>query len=372
MILYRAINDDDINSLNNYDIMCSSLLCSYLKSKEKNKEIRKNVYVYTNLCILKNRKYALDTVIGHISGKKISAKISPWISVSPNFALVASEYSIPQSGRYNYSRDRKSIAILDIPDTMIISDKEKLLEIRESENENFVVDLRNDNLTKFFECDAIMAEKYIDDMPGYDMMADLNKDMYNTKTYVSGFSNFAKSVSEMLVFARISKNYIKAIISPVVVDIMYACNINDINFIVQYNKEIEEFINKLNPVYIGYNLVDILYNNYNYIEGVTIEEKYNTLLNQKLKEITKIVEYINKLYKKDFKVSKVLDNEVVVRNYDDLEKLDKKLKNDLILIEKNNKLYFHNFDKNGFYCDELNEVISVKNVVEKIYTRKKR
>ena len=66
MILYRAINNDDINSLNNYDIMCSSLLCSYLKSKEKNKEIRKNVYVYTNLCILKNRKYALDTVIGHI------------------------------------------------------------------------------------------------------------------------------------------------------------------------------------------------------------------------------------------------------------------------------------------------------------------
>ena len=371
MILYRAINNDDINSLNKHDIMYSSLLDSYLKSQENNKEIRKNVYTYTNLCALKNRKYALDTVIGHISGKRIRAKISPWISVSPVFSLVASEYSIPQLGRYNYSRNRKSIAILDIPDNIIISDKDELLKIRESKNENFVVDLRNDNLAKFFECNAIMAEKYNEDMPGYDYMANLNKEIYNIKTCVTGFSKFATSVSEMLVFAGIPKSYIKAIISPVVVDIIYACNIEDIDFIVEYNKEIEEFIKKINPIYIGHNLVDILYNNYNYIKGSNIEEKYNNLLNQKNIELTKIVEYINNLYKKEFKVSKVLDNEVVVKNYEDLKDLDKKLKNDLILIEKDNKLYYHNFEKNGFYSDELDEVIPINKVVDKIYTKKR-
>ncbi|MBR1718221.1 MAG: hypothetical protein IJ715_02995 [Bacilli bacterium] len=371
MILYRAINNDDINSLNKYDVIYSSLFNSCLKSKENNKEIRKNVYTYTNLCTFGKRKYALDTIIGHISGKRISAKISPWISVSPDFSLVASEYSIPQSGRYNYSRIRKSIAILDIPDDIIISDKEKLLEIRESDNQNFVVDLRSNNLSKFFECDAIMAEKYNEDMPGYDVVANLNKELYNNKSEVTGFSNFATSVSEMLVFAGIPKKYIKTIISPEVVDIMYACNIDDIDFIVKNNKEIEKIIKDLNPIYIGCNLVDILYTNYNYIKGSNIEEKYNYLLNQKIKELSKMVEYINKLYKKEFKVSNVLDNKIVVKKYDDLNKLKISLKNDLVLIEKDDNPYYHDFDKNGFYSEKLNQIIPIKSVVKKIYTKKR-
>ena len=366
MILYRAVNDDDINTLQNYDYMYSSLFNSYIKSIDNNKEIRKNVYIYTKLCAFMERKYALDTIIGHISGKRISAKISPWVSVSPDFNLVSSEYSIPQSGRYNFSKNRKNIAIIDIPDNKIISDEDNLLCIRESMVKDFVVDLRSDNLSKFYKNDAIMAEKYNENMPGYDVVASYIYKLTNNKTRVNGFSNFATSVSEMLVYGGIKKEYIKALLSPKVVDIIYSCNINDNDFIIKYNNELNVILNNLNLNYIGRNLVDILYDNYNNIKGSNIEEKYSYLMYLKKLEIKKIVEYINKKYNKNFEVSRLLDDKVVVKSYNDLNNLQPKLKNDLILIEKDNLVYYHDFSKKGFYNSEINEVITSKKVYTKI------
>ena len=366
MILFRALNNDDINNLNKYDHIYSSLYDSFNKSKENNKQIRKNVYNYSNLCFNGKRKYALDTIIGHISGKRIGAKISPWVSVSNDFDLVSSEYSIPQSGRYNYSRDRKSIAIIDLPDDFIKSNKAELLEIRESNLVSLVVDLRNGNLNKFYDCGAVQAEKYNADMPGYNSVADFNREVSGYKTNVSGFSNFATAVSEMVAFAGISKKFVKTILSPIVVDIVYACNITDYDFIIKYNNELKSLISDLYPLYTGNNLVDILYNNYKNIKGNNIEEKYNYLMNQKIIEISKIVEYINKIYNKDFKVSRLLDNRVIVKSYNDLPGLNSKIKNDLVLIEKDNNVYYNSFDKNGYYNDELNKVITFKKVLNKI------
>ena len=343
MILFRALNNDDINNLNKYDHIYSSLFDSYNKSKENNKQIRKNVYNYSNLCFNGKRKYALDTIIGHISGKRIGAKISPWVSVSNDFDLVSSEYSIPQSGRYNYARYRKNIAIIDLPDDFIKSNKAELLEIRESNLVSLVVDLRNGNLNKFYDCGAVQAEKYNEDMPGYNSVADFNREVSGYKTNVSGFSNFATAVSEMVAFAGISKKFVKTILSPIVVDIVYACNITDYDFIIKYNNELKSLISDLYPLYTGNNLVDILYSNYKNIKPL-----------------------INKIYNKDFKVSRLLDNRIIVKSYNDLPGLNSKIKNDLVLIEKDNNVYYNSFDKNGYYNEELNKVITFKKVLNKI------
>ena len=365
MNVYRAVNEDDINNLIKHDYICSSLWDSYLKSKERNKQIRKNVCIYYNLCFNGNRKYALDTVIGHISGKKIDARISPWVSVSNNFNLVASEYSIPQAGKYNYSRNRKSIAIIDIPDDFRIDDKDKLLGMRESKEISLVLDLRDGNLSKFFDCNAIMAEKYNEDMPGYNVLTEIN----DYKTNVNGFSNFAKSVSEMLVFAGINKKFIKAILSPSVVDIVYSCGITDIDFIIEHNKEIESLINCLNTFYIGNNLVDILYDNYYNIIGNNIEDKYKNLLEEKKEELNFIVKLINEKYNKEFEVSRLLDSRVVVKSYNDLTNLDDSLKNDLVLIERDSHLYRYMYENKGYYNDTNKSIIKQEKVIKLIKKR---
>ena len=36
------------------------------------------------------------------------------------------------------------------------------------------------------------------------------------------------------------------------------------------------------------------------------------------------------------------------------------------VLTKDNNVYFHSFDKDGFYNDRLNKVISTKNVLKKI------
>lgn len=360
MILYRAINIDDINNLKNGNNIYSSIINSYLLSQEK--EIRKNVYRYYNLCIKGSRQYALDTITGHVSGQRIGAKISPWISVTSDFEMASSEYSVPQSGKYNYYKLRKPVILLNIPDDKILSEEKEVFNLRNRNDvDDFVVDLRSNNLSKLFENEAIMAEKYNMDMPGYDVVAELNRLLLDYKTKVSGFSNFSTATNELLIFSQIKKEYIKAIMSPELVDVLYSCNINIeeyYDFITNNYRELNIYLKILKDEFIGKNLTDYLVLNYDNIDGNNIEEKYQTLKEIKLKVLSSIVNSINKKYNTNFKVSRLLDDNVLVKRYENISDLSLTSRYDLVLIEKDNKIYEHSFNKCGFYNKENDESIT--------------
>lgn len=360
MILYRAINIDDINNLKNGNNIYSSIINSYLLSQEK--EIRKNVYSYYNLCIKGSRQYALDTITGHVSGQRIGAKISPWISVTSDFEMASSEYSVPQSGKYNYYKLRKPVILLNIPDDKILSEEKEVFNLRNRNDvDDFAVDLRSNNLSKLFENEAIMAEKYNMDMPGYDVVAELNRLLLDYKTKVSGFSNFSTATNELLIFSQIKKEYIKAIMSPELVDVLYSCNINIeeyYDFITNNYRELNIYLKILKDEFIGKNLTDYLVLNYDNIDGNNIEEKYQTLKEIKLKVLSSIVNSINKKYNTNFKVSRLLDDNVLVKRYENISDLSLTSRYDLVLIEKDNKIYEHNFKKSGFYNKENDESIT--------------
>ena len=87
--------------------------------------------------------------------------------------------------------------------------------------------------------------------------------------------------------------------------------------------------------------------------------------------ISKIVEYINKKYNTNFEATRVLDNELLVRCYENIGNLTRVSKNDLLLIEKDNHIYTHNFKKKGYYNEQLDKVISTQEVMNEIEKNKK-
>lgn len=386
MLLYRAINNKDKNNLDNNKKIYCTLINSYLSLKdlessaktyyEKRKVKKKKIAIIDNVntCINDNIGNALDTIVGHVGGQKLQSGTSPWISVSSDFSFVAEEYSIPQSGKYNYFRERKPIIIIEIPNNKLLKDAEEIKNIRnKNNNKDFCIDLRDGNLNNLFDNDAVLAQKYNENMSAYNVVDSFNREMVK-KTNVTGFSNFADKSKEILVFAQIKKDYIKAVLSPQLVDILYACNVdieaNKYLIINNYNDLNNDLIN-LGDYLIGKNLIDYLKDNYSNIKGSNIEEKYNHLKQVKLQMISKIVEYINKKYNTNFEATRVLDNELLVRCYENIGNLTRVSKNDLLLIEKDNHIYTHNFKKKGYYNEQLDKVISTQEVMNEIEKNKK-
>lgn len=386
MLLYRAINNKDKNNLDNNKKIYCTLINSYLSLKdlessaktyyEKRKVKKKKIAIIDNVntCINDNIGNALDTIVGHVGGQKLQSGTSPWISVSSDFSFVAEEYSIPQSGKYNYFRERKPIIIIEIPNNKLLKEAEEIKNIRnKNNNKDFCIDLRDGNLNNLFDNDAVLAQKYNENMSAYNVVDSFYREMVK-KTNVTGFSNFADKSKEILVFAQIKKDYIKAVLSPQLVDILYACNVdieaNKYLIINNYNDLNNDLIN-LGDYLIGKNLIDYLKENYSNIKGSNIEEKYNHLKQVKLQMISKIVEYINKKYNTNFEATRVLDNELLVRCYENIGNLTRVSKNDLLLIEKDNHIYTHNFKKKGYYNEQLDKVISTQEVMNEIEKNKK-
>ena len=370
MIVYRAINENDEFNLKVFgnDMNCSLLnsCIRYLKTGAGDLEVLRDYYT---LCIKGKRKYALDTIIGHINGEKTGVELSPWISVSPDFEFVASEYSIPQAGKYNSTNRRKPIVIVDIEDREIKRTVKDIKSLRENDTKrSFTIDLRNGNLNNLYINGAISAEKYNEDMPGYDEKQAALKEVNAENGYINsvgGFSNFSKSTDELLVFKAIEKSSVMAILSPALVDIIYACNIDvdrNIGFILKNYNSLNKFLANYNSKLIGTNLIKVLENKNVFIAGGNIEIKYKNIKKMKLTEIKRIVEYINKKYKTNFEATRVIDDKVYVKYYNNLPNLSKKGRNDLLLIEKDNHLYGYDYEKKGYYNKELEEVIPVKEI----------
>ena len=386
MLLYRAINDNDKNNLDNNNSIYCSLVNSFLSLKglrtsaktpsEKIKVKKRSAKVvdYVNTCILGYKGNALDIILGHVGGQNIKAETSPWISVSSDFYFVAEEYSVPQAGRYNYFRKRKPIIMIEIPDNILLKEVEEVKEMRKEQSiKDFGVDLRKGNLNTLFDNDAVLAQKYNPNLLGYDPSASIDRED-GKKTRVDGFSNYAYDAGEIIMFAQIKKDYVKAVLSPQLVDILYSCNVNieeNKDFIINNCDSLNKDLINIDDYFIGKNLIDYLKDNYSNIKGNNIEEKYDHLKQVKLQIISKVVEYINKKYNTNFKATRVLDNEVFVRCYENIGNLSDKAKNDLLLIEKDNHIYTHDFAKKGYYNEELDEVITTQEVIDIIEQSKK-
>ena len=390
------MNKEDMFNYNSKNEYIFSSLANSLRIKDPNRRVSDYLPEYAKLCFGNKRKYALDSIIGHIGGQKLSVHSSPWVSTSKDYFYTLSEYAVPQAGNFNYEHNRKPVIVLDMPDYYIYDNYQSIKKLRdEVGNINIAIDLAGDkeenNLNNYYDNDAILAEKYNEDMPGY-VVTDPN-DEYNTKTKVSGFNNFAIASKEVLVYGGIHKSNIKIILYPILADILYTCNYdfdNNIDYLVA-KKESLEFVFKsfymiTNPVYnnkrylydlycelypsleTGNNLTDYLVKHYNSIPGNDIETKYKELMKQKYELLNEIINAINIYCNINLKAVDLVDKKVLVKKYQNIQYISSKLLNDVILIEHNNKIYQYNHN-NHSYLDNDNNAITKGDALKLIRKR---
>ena len=82
----------------------------------------------------------------------------------------------------------------------------------------------------------------------------------------------------------------------------------------------------------------------------------------KMVSLRHAVNLINFKYNTDFKATGLLDNKVLVSNYNDINRFTTKSKNDIIVIEKDNLLYVYDHDKKGYYNQETKGIILTKDI----------
>ena len=368
MILYRAINDTDLESLETYHDIGSSLVYTYLsEAKVGFKNKIKNLRIYLHRCFDEPRMCALDCIVAHISGKRLMCGKSPWISTTTDFNYAASEYSIPQSGNYNNDDKRKTIVIINMPNDRVFSNKEDIKKLRETKEEYFAIDLRNDNLEELFEYEAILPEYANPKLPGYDLL----------KTHkgkkVTGFSNFATVASEVLIYGEVLKNNIKAILSPELVDILYSCDIdieNNYDFIVDNYEELNKYLKELNNEFIGTDLTNCLIRNINSIPGNNIEEKYIFIKGLKRRFILEATKYINNKYNISLIFKRLIDDAVLVKEYENIN--NNTSIDDLVVFSKDNNIYKYDHSKKGYYCINNDDIITRTDLFNKINSKKRK
>lgn len=365
MYLYRAININDLNDLlKGKDIECS--LLRNFNNNNNNKS--KNVALYYLLCLLSERKFALDTVVGHIAGRRLKAGLSPWISTSKNFAFVCQEYAVPQSGMYNEFNKRKSIIIINKKN--IYDDAIAIKELRESKNNDITIDLSDGKLNEYYKV-SFMSEAYNEEMPNYDPLKELNYQLNPQKYNVKGYSNYAEYAREVLIFKQIKKEDIKFIVYPLLQDIFYGCNVNmdKCNAYLEQNKMTMDiflkslyylftgpsrvFFNYLYPSYTtGNNLTDYLYDNFEKIPGSNIYEKYNYLKAWKKELLKCVIAKFNVHFKSDIKLTKLVDDDLLVYDMNNPIVINKKQVNDVLIIKSGDNLYRYNHINKKYAYDK--------------------
>jgi len=370
MILYRAINKNDEESLKKYgEIICTYshtyknyiIDCKSEDIKLYNRRNKSNIACWYRIYMLDKRKYVLNGIIGHINGTKLKGNKSPWISTTSDCRFAITEYAVPQSGKYNTSNTRKPIIVIE--NNKIYKDVEEIKKLRETKEVDFGIDLRNKNLENLFNNDAIEFETTVKDE--------------NTK--ITGFSNFATAANEIIIFQRIKGEDIKLIIYPFIQDIIYACNI-DIDkcykSFIENKKELEQLYNdiynnlgnykkifkELYPTYKeGNNLTDLLIKYFDCLPCDTIENKYEYMKRIKKKILEIVIEEFNKRFKTELKINKLVDEKILVKNTNRISK--KEDINDIILIEQNSKLYKFNPPTNEYISDN-DEIITKQKIKE--------
>ena len=366
MFLYRAINEKDIkNYLAGKNITCTLLnTCESINTFSLND--RDKILSDCRDYFIKERKYALNGILGHVNGAKFKCNRSPWVSTSSNLKFVLEEYAIPQSGEYNWSDGRKPVIVINYADSKVFKDIDMIKRIREDNSLNeFAIDLRDNNLEKLYDADVIENEVNF----GFRLDNDGNV----VKTKIPCFKRYATNANEVLVYKEIKKEDVKIILYPLLQDIIYSCNIDiekNYGFILQHINDIYNIINrrlmrdiglkKLYPsISESVNLTDILYNNYRSIEGYDINEKYNNLKRIKKERLTDLVEVINLKLNTSLKVDRIIDDNIKVCPYGKMKYYNTKQLNDIVLVENNGKVYKY-FHKEKAYVSKDNEKLLKK------------
>ena len=372
--LFRALSSYDEENYNTKGEI-KSLLFKPVTSKKRLEKKQE----YYNLCIEGNGEYALDTVVGHVQGRKLQVETSCWISTTSNFDLACSEYAIPQSGNYNHFDNRKNVVRIEVEKSKILSDNEKIKELRNTNMPDEVfIDLRDGKLNSYYN-NSILSETFNPDMPGYDWFKDATKYVFGTKTSVDGFSNYATASKEVLAYKEIKSELIKSLYVPLQQDILYGSNTImdlDIEWLeYAYQKlpsEQKEFFKLLYPtITTGANLTDILLQNYKLIEGMNIYEKYETLKKQKIEMLSILTNIINdKSRESKLNIQRVVDNGILVYSLDMPYELSKSSINDVIIIQLAGELYKYNH-KDKAYVNEQGKVLKKEILIKNNCTKSK-
>lgn len=164
MILYRALNEEDLKSLYLDGMITSSLINSYENRTNASKEVQKKLTEFYKKCYEElDEPFLLSLIYGHINGKLVNAKRSPWISTTSDFFTA-----------YNYATlnkcagdglKRRSILCFEIDDNQIINTiselKNKSLENGTALNlaNNRLANYRKDNLILPYETKCKIKEK---------------------------------------------------------------------------------------------------------------------------------------------------------------------------------------------------------------------
>lgn len=194
MLLFRAINEEQLSYIKEGE-MLSSLLISYDRNLVNNiKQVKEN---YNNsIGKSKNIFYQLSFIIGHTSGKLLEACRSPWISVTKKFEI-ALEYAMLRKCQYKQT-DIRAIVCFEIEDAKIVEYNENLtINDLECINNGHVLDLSNGNLNNFFKSGLIPTITECKEL------SQTNKKHASLKKTELVQSNYSYYDNELLIFGKI-------------------------------------------------------------------------------------------------------------------------------------------------------------------------
>lgn len=220
----------------------------------------------------------------------------------------------------------------------------------------------------------MLSETFNIDMPGYKFTKDINRDVFGIKTRVNGFSNYATASKEVLAYKEIKAELIKSMYVPLQQDILYGgSTIIDLDIeLLEYaslrlSQKQKEVFKLLYPNLIeGTNLTDVLFQNYELIEGINVYEKYETLKKQKIEILSSLVSIINDKFKGyGLKIKRVVDDEILIYSFDRPCQLSKSSINDVIIVELSGELYKYNHN-NKAYVSERGKVLEKKKLIQNV------
>ena len=370
MLLYRAINDNDLKCLRNGESIKCSLINSKLDINSKNKKDQELINSWFNDYFNRVREYALNGMIGHVSGAKFKCNRSPWISTSTNFRYVASEYAVPQAGNYNWDDKRKPVILIDYCDNKIYDDTHKIESLKKTKIDDFAINLSDNKLKELYDLDIIENEIKL----GYY----LTKDRKLVKTSIDYTNNFSTAASEVLIYKEIKNDDIKLIIYPLLQDVIYSCDVKlnkEYKFIIENIERINQILNRMIKEEKGFSilypdicsansLTDILKENYSDINGDDIETKYILLKKFKKEELEKLVSSINSELGTNWIVKDLVDDRVIACSYSNIKKYTKRQYNDIVLLENNNKVYKYSHTDCA-YVSQGEDKIKIKTKIKK-------
>lgn len=157
MILYRALNKEDMDNLFKKGMITSSLISSSLNLNSYPKQIQKKVIqFYSKCCKEVDKNFMLSLVCGHVNGKLVSAKRSPWISTTADF-FTAYNYAILSKCKSDFL-ERRFILCFEVKENMIIKESSDLK--MQKIKCGTVLDLSCDKLTNYRTDNLIMPFEY--------------------------------------------------------------------------------------------------------------------------------------------------------------------------------------------------------------------